>query len=106
MGITINTEPIELVIDGTTIAMQCDPTATSHWDALLEIEVTFSDPKKRDTARKAMTDALTSMAHTPDDAEQLVKLDLGVVILQKVAVGYIEAVTGFPTQQPSPSPKR
>lgn len=106
MGITIDTEPIEIVIDGTTICMQSDPTATEHWDALLEIEVTFSDPEKREASRKAMTDALTSMTHTPDDAEQLTKLELGVVTLQKVAVGYIEAVTGFPTQPSSNSRKR
>lgn len=106
MGVIINTEPIELVIDGTTILMQADPTASPAWDALMEAEASYKTPEARDQSKKALTDALTVLAHTPEDAETLAKLDLGVATLYRAALGYAEAVTGFPTQPPSTSTKR
>lgn len=106
MGIVISTEPIELVIDQTTINMQADPSASSAWDTLLEIEVTFTDPKKRDQAKADMERVLASMAHSPEDADLLTKLDLGPATLKRVAMAYVQAVTDFPTQPPSTSRKR
>lgn len=104
--IEITTEPIELVIAETSIFMDPDPSASPAWDTLLEIEVTYSDPKKRDKAKADMTAALASMAHTPEDGDLLTKLDLGPATLKKVAMAYVQEVAGFPTVPSSPSPKR
>lgn len=104
--IEITTEPIELVIAETSIFMQADPSASAAWDALMEIEVTYSDPKKRDKAKTDMEKALASMAHTPEDADLLTKLDLGPAMLKKVAMAYVQEVAGFPTVPSSPSAKR
>lgn len=104
--INITIEPIELVINGTSVFMQADPSATPDWATLLDTEVSYTDPKKRQTAHDAMTDALAAMASTPEDADLLRKLDLGTATLKTVAQAYVVEVTGFPTQPQSPSKKR
>lgn len=106
MGITINTEPIDVDIDGTIIWFQGDPSATPAWDRLLELGMSYKTKTARAKAKKEYTEALVSVTNSPEDAEQFLKLDLGVVTLRKVATGYVQAVTGFPTQPPSTSPKR
>lgn len=106
MGIEITTGPIDVTIDGTTILFQGDPTASTAWDALMEIEVSYTDPEKRDKAKADLTDAFAELSHTPEDAELFRKLDLGVATLRKIAHAYAAAVTGFPTEPPKSSTKR
>lgn len=106
MSIEITTEPIELVIDGTTILMQSDPSASPAWDALMEIEVSYTDPKARDKAKTGLTEAFASMTVSKEDADLFRKLDLGVATLRKIAHAYAAEVTGFPTQPPQRSTKR
>lgn len=103
--IEINTEPHELIIDGTTILMQADPTADKAWDQLLELEVTYKDAKSRAKNREAWTETVAALAHSPEDADTLRKLNLGVPTLRAAARAYIREVTGFPTQPSSRSNK-
>jgi hypothetical protein len=95
--IEITTEPHELVIDGTTILMQADPTAGKAWTALLDTGWSFKTKAAQTKSITELTDALSALAHTPEDADTLRKLELGLPTLVKVTEGYVRAVTGFPT---------
>jgi hypothetical protein len=103
--INISTGPIELVIDGTSILMQSDPTVTPEFDSLMQFKVSFQTATSRKKAKTELTKALSALAHTPEDAERLVNLDLGVATLQNAAIGYIQEVTAFPTRRQSTSGK-
>lgn len=95
----ITTTPIELGLDdGRTWLMQRDPTNTPAFADLLEIEVVYTDAKKRAKAHQQMVDGLAAMAHTPDDAETIRALDVGTAVLKALAEAYVREVTGFPTQ--------
>lgn len=104
--IEISTEPHELIINGTTILMQADPTASSAWVTLLEAEWSYQSAEAIQTSIAGLTDALAGCAETDTDAETLRSLGAGLPTLQQAAKGYVTAVTGFPTQPPSGSTKR
>lgn len=106
MGITINTEPIDVTIDGTTINFQGDPLPSPEWDTLMEVEWTYTTSEGREKAKTELTDALAALTHSAEDADLFRKLDLGVITMRKVAHGYMEAVTGFPTKPPAGSTGR
>lgn len=106
MGITINTEPIDVSINGTIIWFQGDPSATPEWDRLMEMNPSYKGTEERHAKLEELTDALADLTNSPDDAETLRKLigpEVGVITLKNLAMGYIEAVTGFPTQPPPAS---
>lgn len=106
--IEITTKPHVLIINGTTILMQADPSATPAWDTLMTTKVVFTPAKKRDESRKAIVDALAALAQTPQDGELFNKLDpavVGVHTLKLVGDEYVAMVTGFPTQPPKRSTK-
>lgn len=95
--IEITTEPHELIIDGTTILMQADPTAGQPWQTLMNASWSFESPKKIENSVKRLTDALAALTHTPEDADTLRKLEIGLPTLKAAVTGYIQAVAGFPT---------
>lgn len=103
--IEITTEPHELVIDGTTILMQADPTAGPAWQTLLNANWSFESAKKIQNSIERLTDAMAALAHTPDDADTLRKLEIGLPTLKAAVVGYIGAVAGFPTKPSDSSNK-
>jgi hypothetical protein len=105
MGVNITNEPVEIAIEGQeTFYLQGDPTATPEWETLLEVEVFYSGPK-RETSHKELTDAMAGLAETPDDSAKVHALTCGTKTLRRASRGYVEAVTGFPTQ-PSKSSTR
>jgi hypothetical protein len=104
--IVISTEPHELVINGTTIMMQGDPSSGEAWSTLLDLEVSYETAEQRDAVAKSFTEALAGMAETEDDGNVLKSLGLGIVTLKRVAQLYVETVTGFPTKPSKPSTKR
>jgi hypothetical protein len=109
MSVTINSEPIDVSINGTIVWFQGDPSATPEWDTLLQLNTNYKTTAQRKKVLNQLTEALCALVNTPGDAETLRKLigpEVGVATLRKVAVGYVEAVTGFPTRLPSTSPKR
>jgi hypothetical protein len=97
MSVNITTEPIEIVIDGVSFLMQGDPTASPDWEKLLETEVFYSGDK-REKSHKELLDAMAALAETPQDAETIHALTCGTKTLRRASSGYVEAVTGFPTQ--------
>lgn len=99
--IIVDSEPVELVIAGTSILMQADPSGGKAWQTLLEIEVTYINPDER----ALMVSALAALANTPDDAALIEKLEVGTATLKRAAEGYVRAVTGFPTEPSSRSKK-
>lgn len=103
--IEITTEPHELIINGDTILMQGDPSAGTHWSVLLDLEMAYKTQAERDAVAKQIIDALVGMAETPEDGKKLKAMGLGIVTLRRVAMGYVEAVTGFPTGLSSSSKK-
>lgn len=94
--IEINTGPHEIIIDGTKILMQADPSAGQHWGALLDVKHGWKTEAQRVKMHDGLLDALVGMAETETDAQTLRDLDLGTVTLQTIARRYVEAVTGFP----------
>lgn len=109
MGITVTTDPIPVPIGETVINLKRDPSATPAWDRLMEIEITFTDPKKRDESFAELRDTLAEMADTPEDADKVRALDperFGPATLRSIARQYAAEVTGFPTQPPQRSTKR
>lgn len=103
MSVNITTEPIEIVIDGVSFFMQGDPTNSKEWAVLLEVEVFYGD--KQADSHQALTDALASLAESPEDADTIKSLTCGTKTLKLAAEGYVSEVTGFPTQPPKRSTK-
>lgn len=106
MGITISSEPIDIAINGTIVWFQGDPSATPEWDTLLALNTNYKTPAQRKKVLDKLTDALCAVVNSPEDADVLRKLigpEVGVSTLRRVAVGYVQAVTGFPTQPPPAS---
>lgn len=98
--IEIVTEPHELIIDGTTILMQADPSAGKEWDTLLETPYAVGN-----RGRVELIEALATLAETSDDADTLRKLNPGGRTVNVATERYIEAVTGFPIGRPPTSTK-
>lgn len=98
--IEIVTEPHELIIDGTTILMQADPSAGEQWDALMETPYAVGN-----RGRIELIEALALLAQTPEDADTLRKLNPGGRTINVATERYIEAVTGFPLGRRQPSTK-
>lgn len=108
MSVNITTEPIDVTIGGVTFNLQSDPSASKHWDNLMQLEVIYSDPKKRDESLKQLIDICVGMAETDEDAETIKGLDttkVGPATLQRVLMEYAREVTGFPTQPAKSSTK-
>lgn len=103
MGVNITTEPVEMVIDGTTFFLQGDPTNSKEWAVLLETEVSYGS--KQAEAHAALTDALVGLAETVEDGEIIRGLTVGTRTLKRAAEGYVQEVTGFPTQPAKRSTK-
>jgi hypothetical protein len=103
MSITINTQPVEVVLDGTSFNLQGDPTNSKEWAALLETEVSYG--AKQTESHQALTDALVALAETPEDATIIKGLDVGTRTLKLAAEAYVREVTGFPTAPPKRSTK-
>lgn len=98
--IEIVTEPHELIIDGTTILMQADPTADDAWDTLMKTPYAIGNK-----GREELMEALAGLAQSPEDADTLRKLNPGGPTVNVAAERYIEAVTGFPLGRPERSIK-
>lgn len=105
MSVVINSEPVEIVIDGTSVMFQGDPMPSPEWDTLMETEWSYSTAEGREKAKTDLTEALAALTASDGDAETFRKLDAGVTTLRKISYGYVEAVTGFPTK-PSPGSKK
>lgn len=103
--INVTTEPTEVTVNGTKFYMQADPTAMSEWDTLLELEMFYTGEKGRQ-AREAFLEGLAALAQTPEDAEIIRGLPDGNKTIWNTTKAYIQEVTGFPTQPPSPSTGR
>lgn len=103
MSVNITTEPIEIVIDGTSFLLQGDPTNSKEWSVLLETEVSYGT--KQAESHQALTDALVGLAETPDDATTIKGLTVGTRTLKRAAEAYVREVTGFPTVPPKRSTK-
>lgn len=106
MAIIITTEPTELIINGTTILMQSDPTASKEWETLLDVSVSWATAEAREQSRTELTEALSALAQTPEDGETLKTLNLGLVTLKRAGEAYVQEVTGFPTKPAANSKKR
>jgi hypothetical protein len=104
--VTVTVEPIELVINGTSIQMQGDPSASPEWGAILDVPISYGTQEERDSMAELLTANLSAMTETDEDAALLKSLGLGPVTLKKAAEGYVQAVTGFPTQPAKNSGKR
>lgn len=105
--INVGDEPHELVIFGTAVFMQKDPSWSPAWATLLDTEITYSDPEAREKAHTAILEALCDMAHTKADADALRGIEnLGTATLKHVAEEYAKLVVGFPTAPPSNSKRR
>lgn len=98
--IEIEFEPHELIISGTTILMQADPSAGKEWETLLETGYAVGNK-----GRAELIEALAALAETPDDAETLRKLNPGGRTINLATERYIEVVTGFPLGRSSSSTK-
>lgn len=103
--VEITTEPIELVIDGTSVSMLGDPSATPEWETLIAIPLSYSNLAERDELRDKLKAALAGLAETPEDGERLTKLVIGCKTAENAARGYVSAVAGFPTRPAKKSGK-
>lgn len=97
--IEIIQEPHELIVNGTKILMQADPSAGKHWAALLDLKQSWKTDAQRTKMHNDLLEALAGMAETDADADLIRALDVGTVTLQYMARKYAEVVAGFPTKQ-------
>lgn len=109
MGIIINTEAVDVTIDGTTILLQGDPSGGKAWATLMEMDITYTNAEERQQTLENLLDALSEMAIDDENAQTLRGLftsgERGVLTLRQVVEGYVQAVTTFPTK-PSPTSKK
>lgn len=106
--IIINTEPTEIVLDGTTLLMKPDPTSGKAWADLMMVKTNYLDPVTSAESREKMLSALAEMADNPEAAQFFRDLDperYGVKTVRLMATRYVEEVTGFPTQPSKRSTK-
>lgn len=106
--VVIGVEPIELVVDGTTIVMQCDPSGGEAWARLMDLDTSYQTAKERDTLFHKLLEGLSQMAQDEENAAICVKAfdGLGILTLKRAAAAYVEAVTNFPTLPSASSNKR